>query len=260
MRVAWTRVERLAVIQGIQSISMQMISALDLGPLEDELGRSGICAATLQKCASGQTFTSTMRVAAEGSPFLYWTAIGRPDAVSAAKAAFEANDQETICRLRGYPDCCARFYQEHWVNQRYIDLTWPMAENTGSVFSRDEYRIDLQCVPACNVMLRWLSPRMVFHLPCRFDCPATVAQASLFADIAHAAGFDEELAWLEDALRWPLEWSALHGIAEIKSPVARFSTRTDATAPRYVVRVSGDRYPEEGAKAGMFPYHLSSRC
>jgi 2-polyprenyl-3-methyl-5-hydroxy-6-metoxy-1,4-benzoquinol methylase len=105
-----------------------------------------------------------------------------------------------------------------------------------------------------NILLRWLGVRAVFHLPCRFDCEATQQLADNLANVARNAGFDEELAWLSEMLRWPVEWSALHGIAEIKTPVVKISTRTDATPQKYTVRYLGDRYPEIGVQGLTFPY------
>jgi hypothetical protein len=65
--------------------------------------------------------------------------------------------------------------------------------------------------------------------------------------------------WLLEILSWPVEWSALHGIAEIKTPVLKVCTRTDATPSKYVVRRQGDAYPEEGAKGLTFAYRLPRR-
>ncbi len=59
---------------------------------------------------------------------------------------------------------------------------------------------------------------------------------------------------MREILSWPAEWSALHGIAEIKTPVLKVSTRTDATAKKYVVRRQGEKYPAEGARGLGFPY------
>ena len=66
-------------------------------------------------------------------------------------------------------------------------------------------------------------------------------------------GFGAEIEWLGEILGWPLEWSALHGIAEIKTPVLRASARTDATPRKYVVRWEGESYPEGGASGLRFP-------
>ena len=64
---------------------------------------------------------------------------------------------------------------------------------------------------------------------------------------------------LVELLSWPVEWSGLHGIAEVKSPVLEVCTRTDATAAKYVVCWMGDRIPEEGASGLKFPYKIPAR-
>ena len=84
--------------------------------------------------------------------------------------------------------------------------------------------------PEANILWRWMGARAVPHLPCRFDCEPTVALAQQCLAVGRAAGFDTEMDWLLEILRWPVEWSALHGIAEIRTPVLKVSTRTDATA------------------------------
>jgi hypothetical protein len=67
-------------------------------------------------------------------------------------------------------------------------------------------------------------------------------------------GFKEEMEWLRQILSWPVEWSALHGIAEIKTPLLKICTKTDATAGKSTVRWVGESYPEEGAQGLCFPY------
>jgi hypothetical protein len=67
-------------------------------------------------------------------------------------------------------------------------------------------------------------------------------------------GAGEELAWQDEIFAWPVEWSALHGIAEIKTPILKVSASTDATAGKYVVRWHGSRYPKEGANGLGFPF------
>jgi hypothetical protein len=96
--------------------------------------------------------------------------------------------------------------------------------------------------------------RAVPHLPCRFDCPATVEFADRLMAVGRACGYGEEMDWLLEVLSWPVEWSALHGIAEIKTPVLKVSTRTDATTRRYTVRRRGESYPAEGAHGLAFPF------
>jgi SAM-dependent methyltransferase len=71
----------------------------------------------------------------------------------------------------------------------------------------------------------------------------------------------EELQWLDAMLAWPAEWSALHGIAEIKTPVVKIVACTDATAERLVVQILGGNQSQiDGAATGLvFPYGEPSR-
>jgi hypothetical protein len=62
--------------------------------------------------------------------------------------------------------------------------------------------------------------------------------------------------WLPEILSWPIEWSALHRIAEIKTPVLKAFTRTDATPCKDTVRRQGDSYPLEGIRGLNFPHRL----
>ena len=99
--------------------------------------------------------------------------------------------------------------------------------------------------------------RAAFALPLRLPGEHRVRRA---ADGARRElGFGAEIEWLREILGWPLEWSALHGIAEIKTPVLRASARTDATPRKYVVRWEGESYPEGGASGLSFPYPRPGR-
>jgi hypothetical protein len=60
--------------------------------------------------------------------------------------------------------------------------------------------------------------------------------------------------WLAEILSWPIECSALHRIAEIKTPMLKASTRTDAIPCKDTVRRQGDSYPLEGIRGLNFPY------
>lgn len=64
---------------------------------------------------------------------------------------------------------------------------------------------------------------------------------------------------LENILSWPVSWSTLHGIAEIKTPVCKIICNTDATATKYTLRLRGTRYPEEGAQGLGFPFRQPKR-
>ncbi|MGI8554243.1 MAG: class I SAM-dependent methyltransferase, partial [Dehalococcoidia bacterium] len=86
-----------------------------------------------------------------------------------------------------------------------------------------------------------------------------VKMASDLLAIGREAGYGEEMEWIYEMLSWPIQWSALHGIAEIMTPILKVATRTDATAVKYTVRLGTPpgRYPEEGSVGVGFPYRTS---
>ena len=104
-----------------------------------------------------------------------------------------------------------------------------------------------------------MGPRAVPHLPCSFACRATVDFANTLMALGRELGYGAEMEWLEEILNWPASWSALHGIAEVKTPVLKASTRTDATAHEFVVRRRGRRVPAEAAAGLGFPFRAPER-
>jgi hypothetical protein len=100
-------------------------------------------------------------------------------------------------------------------------------------------------------MLNWLGVRFVPHLPCSFNCEESIRQGkeneNVWKDKTGAA-------WAKEMLSWPAEYSALHGIAEIKTPIVRILSNTDATPCKYTVRVQGVHHPHCGARGLVFPF------
>jgi 2-polyprenyl-3-methyl-5-hydroxy-6-metoxy-1,4-benzoquinol methylase len=104
-----------------------------------------------------------------------------------------------------------------------------------------------------------MGPRAVPHLPCSFSCHATVAFADKLLALGREIGHGAEMDWLEEILSWPVSWSALHGIAEVKTPVLKASARTDATAHEFIVRRQGRRLPDEAVAGLGFPFRVPAR-
>lgn len=197
---------------------------------------------------------------AAGSPSrtsgMICVAVGALDKVEQLRQAWTASDHEVVGTLLGYPSCCRAFFRDVWVEQRCFDTTWAMAENTSLRPANRTVRIELpeDIPPLANILWRWLGVRAVPHLPCRFDCSPSITFGKRLLEVGDKAGYAEEVEWIGEILAWPVEWSALHGIAEVKSPLMKISTRTDATAGKWIVQWVGTRYPEEGAVGLQFPY------
>jgi hypothetical protein len=165
--------------------------------------------------------------------------------------ACKSGDSDELGYFLGYPNCCRKFFRKYWEDERYLDTTWPMSEK----FVCGDKLAEVKNVPVqANILLRWAGVRSVFHLPCSFECAKTIELADEYTKLAIKLGLYKETIWLKEMLSWPIEWSALHGIAEIKTPVFRISSRTDLTGDKYTVRYHGLFVPAEGAKGMQFPF------
>lgn len=199
----------------------------------------------------------------EGDPWTGRTAICKPINAGVWKLAWDRRDDEYIGQILGYPECCIKFFKKYWVDEKFVDTTWPMTLNypwVGCIeYGKYPNLTEIKIQPRVhnNILLRWLGVRLVSHLPCSFDCEAT-HQMSLVNGCDIFSKDKELYEWIADMLSWPLEWSALHGIAEIKTPILTISTRTDMTEKKYTVQLRGSSYPKEGAKGLVFPFQANA--
>ena len=252
---AWWDIEWMSVVHGLRSCSLTFVTPESLVDKGGEWVKSGLTNLPLAIMRFASYYNSVRLSPVEsGDPFVYRIAVGRPQHISEFKAAWDAGDNGAIGKLLGYPACCMDFFLENWVKHALEDSTWPMA--AGGVASEERSLIEVSGPPEANILWRWLGIRAVPHLPCSFCCNETVEFGKKMIDVGRQEGYAQEMDWLLEILSWPVEWSALHGIAEIKTPVLKISTLTDATPVKYVVRRDGGSYPSEGASGLHFPYTL----
>jgi SAM-dependent methyltransferase len=249
---AWAEIEWRSVLAGVRSCGVTMASPEEFLAQAPRWAEAGLGSLPVEMVGvSGQPYSATSVRPEPGQPFHFRLVLGEPEALAAFKACWNDGDQAAIGSALGYPPCCREFFRRVWVDDAMVDTTWPMAVATGE--RTEECTVAIDGPAQANILWRWMGARAVPHLPCRCDCPATVKLADQLLAVGRESGFDEEMDWLLEVLSWPLEWSALHGIAEIKTPVLKVVTRTDATPRRYVVRRAGEAYPAEGAQGLSFP-------
>lgn len=107
-------------------------------------------------------------------------------------------------------------------------------------------------------LLGRLGLRVLDHVPCRPDCEASRARAE--ARVVALRGRDPEaLAWLLAALAWPVRWSALHGIAEVTTPLFKLCHETAYTAACHALVRVGEEWPEAGAQGVRAPFRAPVR-
>lgn len=257
---AWAEIEWRSVVSGIRRCALTSIPSDQLILRSTEWAASGLSMMPVAMSGTSPGYASTSVAPRVGEPFEYRVAVGALADVAELKHAIDDGDDAAMGQLLGFPDCCIAFFRKTWVDEGCVDTTWAMAANGGSVDESGRLiEIDATAPFQANILWRWMGPRAVPHLPCSFSCQATVAFADMLMAFGRERGYGAEMGWLEEILSWPASWSALHGIAEVKTPVVKASTRTDATAHEFIVRRHGRRLPAE-APAGLgFPFRSPER-
>jgi hypothetical protein len=248
----------MAVLSGVRPCALRVIPAWQLFELYEKLPEQGLTVEILDTQEKLKSAYFNSPVAQTGRPIYYNVVIGPKQQVAAFKSAWDNDNHAEIDRVSGYPACCRRFFQKTCIDESLSDPTWPMALNTLGV--EDSSAIcEIAGPPHTNMLWRSLGVRAVNHFPCSFGCKATIELAEEFLNAGRNGGYSTRIDWLLEILSWPVEWSALHGIAEIKTPVLKIATSTDATYEKYIVRRQGTAYPEEGAQGLGFPYRQTGQ-
>jgi len=252
---AFDQIENLSIISGVRDCRLTVINPQDLVQFGYEQNQQGLVVLPLAlEGATNQPYTSRAKSAVSGEPFNYRVVVGRSENAMRFQQAWHDNDNNIIGQLLGYPDCCRSFFQRVWVENQMVDTTWPMAAGLND--DSDTHVIEVDGPSVANILWRWAGIRAVPHLPCSFTCKKTISFGQTMVKVGRKHGFTQEMDWLLEILSWPVEWSALHGIAEIKTPIVKISTNTDATPNEYKVYYRGlpGAYPKEGARGLDFPY------
>ena len=252
---SWSETEWLSVALGVRRCALQYVRLEELADYAQRLSKRGLKAGPVL-IQQGDGFAGQATGATGGPENLFVrVAVGRQKDLRDFRDAWCRRDDEAMGALLGFPCCCRDFFRLAFVRDRWRDLTLAMAWNT--VRPKGETTSIEIVVPAeLNLFWRSMGVRAVPHLPCRFDCQPSLEFSRAFAEVGRAAGYESEFKWMLEMLSWPAQWSALHGIAEIKTPVMKIVTTTDATRKKYAIRRLGTTYPEEGAHGLTFPYQL----
>jgi hypothetical protein len=241
---AWEQIERLSVQDGLRSSALQNVTPDALPLLGAWAASVGLHVVVLERVGVRGNYTASHVPVTEGQGWAYRVAVATPAAAMRWPEAWRNKDDEAIGKMLGFPFCCREFFAKTW-GTGLVDTTHEM---TG--WSAYDWP------PEANILLRWLGVRAVTHLPCSFVCEASARIGREFIACGRQHWFGQEMDWLEQMLDWPVEWSALHGIAEIVTPVCRIQTRTNYSSDRQVIRREGQTYPEEGARGVRFPFRM----
>ena len=251
---ALTKIECGAVAMGLRGAALVGVPDGDMAELALHLKASGLKWELLRHEAGNsiQELHQTWTVDGSRTAPL---AVARPGTLRSFVSAIEGLDYMAVGDLMGYPSCCRASFSEECGRHGITDTVWVMSRKVegGSAPVRE---VSVRGHSSTNILLRCIGIRAVPHLPCSVTCPATVEFATQIRSAMRGTSPEctAALKAIDSILGWPMEWSALHGIAEVKLPVLKMCMPTDATADKYVVRWLSDTYPEEGAVGLGFPY------
>jgi uncharacterized protein len=256
-RVLWTgdearevwqpRFRRIAeavphAVPGLLSVTGRDVVALTLAPWQ---------VFALHTALASHRLVAEVVPGPAGLPVFCAVLAGSPAPVRAARDAWVAGDLAAA----GVPGCCARAATTDR-ERGWVDATWPAATRgeTGHAGS-----ITRPSVAETNVLLARLGLRAVGHQPCRSECGDSRDSGAAMLAALVGCGRATEARWLAEVLSWPVEWTARHGIAELRIPVCKLAYDTDATEHTLRVAVTSPHHPAEGASGRTFPYATARR-
>lgn len=166
-----------------------------------------------------------------------WVRIGSPRAMAEPGA------------LVDMPVCCRQAH-ERPRREEPLDPVWTWAGGTGG----EGDAVEIEGSPLANTLLSALGLSLLPYRPCSFQCAASIERAARSVELGRRAGHGALLdEWIR-ILAWPIAWSALHGVAEIKTPVFKLIADAAPSARPLRVRWLGREIAADAARGLSFPY------
>lgn len=249
---AYLQVEKENVVRGIRPSHLTPIPPHMVEQERQWAEERGLVLVELSKEAAMTGFySSRSKGYEEGKPYTVRCTYTQPELADEWIAAWRVMNNTKIGELLGYPRCCQKWFAHYWQDEQWQDDILAMYEN-GGYSSEGPWQL--------NFFYRYMGARLVSHMPCTFSCEHTLELAHKNFELFKDMGFIDEAKWIEEIFNWPVRWSSLHGIAEIRCPVFKLSHKTDFLAEEFVVDKQGDQYPEVGASGVVFPWKRMKRA
>ncbi|MDB4897563.1 MAG: Radical domain protein [Firmicutes bacterium] len=176
-------------------------------------------------------------------------AIGGHAEIGMYKRAREQADQATLDELTGIPSCCRKPRTEAQ-SAEPSDPVWAMVAG----HPLDSSAVDVDSTSALSPVLRCLGLDVLGYDACSFHCPESLVRGATLLALGREAGMTEAMDWLAAIMDWPVEWTALHGIAEVKTGVLKVVYRTGYTPDKVIVRYHGRLLAPDAARGLSFAY------
>lgn len=217
-------VEWITVIEGIRPAMYVFVSPQELLDVNTRAAKHGLVVIPVTQTnreSNAYSAGSTGQAFNPNAPWQYRVLIANKSVLPLILDTENiASNNEVLGQVLGYPSCCREFFHRTW-GAGQVDTTWDQYASTGQAAGPVE----------ANMLWRWLGVRWVSHLPCSYQCEATVEMGRKTREAMKKYGYAEEVKVIDTVLSWPVRWSGVNGIAEIVGPAIKVSTRTDWAPP-----------------------------
>lgn len=238
---AWQFVERASVTQTLRPGALQSVAPELLPELQNWLLKNELEMSIVGMEGAHESYGNASISYVPGAPFTYRVYFGSNP--KDFLASWKEGDNLGIGELLGFPQCCTEFFEKYWKNEEWRDLTIPAMDES-----------ETRNLIYNNVLLRHLGVRPIFHLPCSFTCKFSCQIGIQNHDLMSSLGYEKEAQWMIELLSMPMEWSSLHGIAILVTPIFKLIYNSDPLAKRATLNLISDHYPEHGASGKNFPF------
>lgn len=254
---AWREIEWLSVTERLRPCLLCWISPQDWEEFQRRSSHAGLSIVPLMIVRQAFPIVGRLLGASNASALSMRAVVGPSKLAKRFARAWSRADIAEVGMLLGYPQCCCTFFAEAILKRVCPESLWAEALTTPNTKCEDECLI-VDGPAELNIFLRCLGIKALAHIPCSPRCSESLRIAWRFAKAGRNFGYAQEMAWLDEILRWPLEWSVLHGIVEIKTPVLKVCTNAPMNVQKFTLRRLGDSYPEDGAHGVVFPFKKSA--
>jgi hypothetical protein len=242
--------EWLSVAAGLRLAALIVVPPTQVSALAGEWSRHGLSSRVVSRGDAMQVRALNGKTP-HSTPGHEVHLVTRSERMKQLEAIWCLADLVEMAGWLGYPTCCTAFFRTATVERRSLDTTWAMVE--GHTHAENGVQMAELAGAAVNPLLSALGLRVTPHRPCSFFCQETQRLALDYVNLrAQAHSAHQEM--LAEVLSWPIEWSSLHGIVEVKLPILKLCYDGDATATTYKVRLTGGALPEQAAQGLEFPY------
>ena len=239
---SWHAIERLTLLNGMRPGVLQSITPEELPTVQQWALARNIPMAIVGLDGVSESYGNASLPYVAGQRFTYRVYFGmEPEKFL---DAWTAQADLAIGHMLGFPDCCTASFVTHWKKEGWRDLT---IHSYGQPLQRN--------LMYNNVLLRHIGIRGVFHLPCNVNCEASAdIGAKIIGIMMHTEGLMKSAEWLQQLLVMPMEWTSLHGVAMVVTPILKTIYASDPLPVKATLRLESEIYPKYGASGNKFPF------